>query len=114
MNDTFTFALTLIGCLGYGAACIAGALLIDRRNQRDVAIARLTARYRIQREDSAREADRMAYEAQRRSFAYGNAHLSNHLVTREMVDAAADELDAESGIRCVDDEEPITLRTVGT
>jgi predicted DNA binding CopG/RHH family protein len=32
-------------------------------------------------------------EAQRRSFAYGNAHLSNPNVTREMIDSAAEELD---------------------
>ena len=29
-------------------------------------------------------------EAQRRSFAYGNANIENEDVTREMVDAAAD------------------------
>jgi hypothetical protein len=29
-------------------------------------------------------------EAQRRSFAYGNAHIENERVTREMVDDAAD------------------------
>ncbi len=29
-------------------------------------------------------------EAQRRSFAYGNAHIENERVTREMVDAAAE------------------------
>jgi hypothetical protein len=28
-------------------------------------------------------------ETQRRSFAYGNAHIENELVTREMVDEAA-------------------------
>lgn len=28
-------------------------------------------------------------EAQRRSFAYGNAHIENDRVTREMVDQAA-------------------------
>lgn len=28
-------------------------------------------------------------EAQRRSFAYGNAHIENDRVTREMVDEAA-------------------------
>ena len=28
-------------------------------------------------------------ETQRRSFAYGNAHIENSRVTREMVDAAA-------------------------
>ena len=29
-------------------------------------------------------------EAQRRSFAYGNAHIENDRVTRAMVDAAAE------------------------
>ena len=31
-------------------------------------------------------------EAQRRSFAYGNAHIENARVTREMVDAAAEKI----------------------
>lgn len=31
-------------------------------------------------------------EAQRRSFAYGNAHIENERVTREMVDEAADKI----------------------
>ena len=31
-------------------------------------------------------------EAQRRSFAYGNAHIENDRVTREMVDAAAEKI----------------------
>lgn len=31
-------------------------------------------------------------EAQRRSFAYGNAHIENDRVTREMVDKAAEKL----------------------
>lgn len=31
-------------------------------------------------------------EAQRRSFAYGNAHIENERVTRTMVDEAADRL----------------------
>ncbi|WP_196805662.1 hypothetical protein [Sphingobium indicum] len=31
-------------------------------------------------------------ERQRRSFAYGNAHIENALVTRQMVDEAADKL----------------------
>ena len=31
-------------------------------------------------------------EAQRRSFAYGNAHIENERVTRAMVDEAADKL----------------------
>jgi hypothetical protein len=32
-------------------------------------------------------------ERQRRSFAYGNAHLENDLITREMVDRQAAKLD---------------------
>jgi len=35
------------------------------------------------------ESDR---EAQRRSFAYGNAHIENERVTRQMVDEAADRI----------------------
>ncbi len=31
-------------------------------------------------------------EAQRRSFAYGNAHIENERVTRHMVDEAADRI----------------------
>lgn len=31
-------------------------------------------------------------EAQRRSFAYGNAHIENDRVTRAMVDKAADKI----------------------
>ncbi len=31
-------------------------------------------------------------EAQRRSFAYGNAHIENVRVTRQMVDEAAEKL----------------------
>jgi hypothetical protein len=31
-------------------------------------------------------------EAQRRSFAYGNAHIENDRVTRKMVDEAAEKL----------------------
>jgi hypothetical protein len=31
-------------------------------------------------------------EAQRRSFAYGNANIENEAVTREMIDEAADTL----------------------
>jgi hypothetical protein len=34
-------------------------------------------------------------EAQRRSFAYGNAHIENERVTREMVDEAAEKLARE-------------------
>jgi hypothetical protein len=33
-------------------------------------------------------------EAQRRSFAYGNTHFENELITRDMVDRAAEELAA--------------------
>lgn len=33
-------------------------------------------------------------EAQRRSFAYGNTHFENPLITREMVDRAAERLSA--------------------
>lgn len=41
--------------------------------------------------DAARKAPMTAEdkEAQRRSFAYGNAHIENERVTREMVDKAA-------------------------
>ncbi|MEY9328225.1 hypothetical protein [Sinorhizobium fredii] len=35
-------------------------------------------------------------EIQRRSFAYGNTHFENELITREMVERVADEL-AKSG-----------------
>ena len=35
-------------------------------------------------------------EAQRRSFAYGNTHFENELITRKMVDEAAEKLAAES------------------
>lgn len=31
-------------------------------------------------------------EAQRRSFAYGNAHIENERVTRQMVDEAAEKI----------------------
>lgn len=31
-------------------------------------------------------------EAQRRSFAYGNAHIENERVTKQMVDEAADRI----------------------
>jgi hypothetical protein len=31
-------------------------------------------------------------EHQRRSFAYGNTHFENELITREMIDKAADEI----------------------
>ncbi len=35
-------------------------------------------------------------EAQRRSFAYGNTHLSNPNITRETVDRAAERLKGEA------------------
>jgi hypothetical protein len=35
-------------------------------------------------------------EAQRRSFAYGNAHIENSRVTREVVDAAAERVGKKS------------------
>jgi hypothetical protein len=38
------------------------------------------------------EADR---EAQRRSFAYGNTKIENDLITREIIDRAAEQLNAE-------------------
>lgn len=34
-------------------------------------------------------------EAQRRSFAYGNSRFENPLITREMVDRAAEKVSAE-------------------
>ena len=40
----------------------------------------------------AREMTDAEKEAQRRSFAYGNAHIENERVTREMVDEAAERL----------------------
>ena len=43
-------------------------------------------------------------EAQRRSFAYGNTHFENELITREMVDRAAESLAAEGGPSSSDDE----------
>jgi hypothetical protein len=36
-------------------------------------------------------------EAQRRSFVYGNTHLENELITREMVDRVAEILLKERG-----------------
>jgi hypothetical protein len=36
-------------------------------------------------------------ETQRRSFVYGNTHLENELITREMVDRAAEILLKEDG-----------------
>ena len=33
-------------------------------------------------------------ELQRRSFAYGNTHLENEMITREMIDRAADDIAA--------------------
>ena len=41
-----------------------------------------------------RETTPVEQEAQRRSFAYGNTHLENERITREMVDRAAEELKA--------------------
>ena len=41
-------------------------------------------------------------EAQRRSFAYGNAAFENELITREMVDRQAEALQREEG----EDERP--------
>jgi hypothetical protein len=41
-------------------------------------------------------------EAQRRSFAYGNTHFENPLITREMVDQAAEAMVAKSLMRSVD------------
>jgi hypothetical protein len=38
-------------------------------------------------------------EAQRRSFAYGNTHIENERVTREMVDEQAEALKLESQTR---------------
>ena len=35
-------------------------------------------------------------EEQRRSFAYGNAHIENARITRQMVDAQAEKLPARS------------------
>lgn len=35
-------------------------------------------------------------ERQRRSFAYGNTHFENELITREMVDREAEKLERES------------------
>lgn len=40
----------------------------------------------------SREMSGAEKEAQRRSFAYGNAHIENDRVTREMVDRAADKI----------------------
>jgi hypothetical protein len=36
-------------------------------------------------------------EAQRRSFAFGNTHFENELITREMVDRAAESLAGRGG-----------------
>lgn len=36
-------------------------------------------------------------ENQRRSFAYGNTHFENGMITREMVDRIADEMAAKTG-----------------
>jgi hypothetical protein len=47
--------------------------------------------------DAARkvEMSKEEREAQRRSFAFGNTHFENPLITREMIDRAADKLAAE-------------------
>jgi hypothetical protein len=37
-------------------------------------------------------------EAQRRSFAYGNANISNGLITRELIDNAAEAIKIESDL----------------
>ena len=42
-------------------------------------------------------------EAQRRSFAYGNTHFENPLITREMVDRAADDMRLEKICRIPND-----------
>ena len=34
-------------------------------------------------------------EAQRRSFAFGNTHIENPLITRKMVDEAAERIEAQ-------------------
>lgn len=47
----------------------------------------------------AREMSNADYEAQRESFVYGNTHIENSHVTREMVAAVARELAAEDGER---------------
>ncbi len=36
-------------------------------------------------------------EAQRRSFAYGNTHFENSLITRDMIDRAAAEMKSAHG-----------------
>ena len=49
--------------------------------------------------DAARVArpTREQREAQRRSFVYGNTRLENELITREMIDRAAESLLKENG-----------------
>lgn len=42
-------------------------------------------------------------EEQRRSFAYGNTHIENADITRDMIDAAADEIDPEDAGRLLPD-----------
>lgn len=44
---------------------------------------------------AAKLSDRQKQE-QRRSFAFGNTHIENSLITREMVDAEADALDLQA------------------
>ena len=43
-----------------------------------------------------REISPSEQEAQRRSFAYGNTHFENDRITKEMVDRAAEELEAKA------------------
>lgn len=50
-------------------------------------------------------------EAQRRSFAYGNANIENPAVTREIVDQVADELARSDGFRENSDRFDTAIRT---
>jgi uncharacterized protein with von Willebrand factor type A (vWA) domain len=52
--------------------------------------------YRERRWVSSAEAKSAAAEAQRRSFAYGNTHIGNPRITREMVDAQAEAMRDEA------------------
>jgi hypothetical protein len=47
--------------------------------------------------DTARKAkpNESEREQQRRSFAYGNTHFENEIITREMVDSAAEKIEKE-------------------
>lgn len=56
--------------------------------------ARLQQLIDASRDRSMTEAEQ---EAQRRSFAYGNAHIENDRVTRDMVDEAAEKLGKRNG-----------------